>query len=266
MTTANSPIHWVLLDETGGAQCQDGSTLSPDVLTRMAQALSYQLAHDYGCDSDARAGKDPTDILPGERVYTFRNGLPEAPGAVAYHSVDGSGVEFGMQDITACSSLWALDGALMAASHEFCETEGDRGCDGWSDDGQGTLHAQERCDAIETQGYPVTLSDGTQGIVANFLLDVWFIPGAAGPYTYAGANGMPSVEPPGPMQIAPSPGQGNYDSVEPAPTSSNQVFGFEFTHKDRAGRHMRGRPKDSKKAEHWSSRTYKRGHRLGGGA
>jgi len=258
MTRGNAPIHWVLLDETGGAACQNGETLSPEALSKIAEAVSMQLARDWGSDSSARAGSGPTDIMPGERVYTFKNGLPEAPGAIAYHSVDGSGVEFGMEDITSCSSLYG-DGASASSafSHEAIETEGDRGCNGWSDDGQGTLHANERCDAIEVQGYTVTTSDGTVVTVSNFLLDSWFIPGAPAPYTYMTANGLAGgVEPPGPMQVAAGDG-GNYDSVEPAPTTGSQVFGFV-----NAGKQIRGTPRNPKKAAHWSSRAYKRGHRL----
>lgn len=260
MTSGNAPIHWVLLDETGGAPCQNGEILTPEALAKIARVVTIQLARDYGCDSDARAGSSPADILPGERVYTFKNGLPEAPGAIAYHSVDGQGVEFGMQDITACTSLYGDGGATSAFSHEALETEGDRGCNGWSDDRQGTLHANERCDAVEVQGYAIDAGDGTQATVSNFLLDTWFIPGSPGPYTFMGANGLPgAVEPPAPMTVAAGNG-GNYDSVEPAPTGGSQVFGFQ--HIDHAGKHMNGRPRDMVKAAHWSSRTYKRGHRL----
>jgi hypothetical protein len=253
-------IRWVILDETGGAPCANGEVLSPSSLARLAAAATLQLNRDVGVDSSVRAGSGPTDVQPGERVFTFRPGLPEAPGALAYHAVDGSGVEFGAEDITGCSSLFGPgSSALAALTHETNETEWDRGCNQWLDDLGGKLHAKERCDAIEVQTYDVGMPDGQPAFVSNFLLDAWTIPNAPGPYTWMGANGLPgAVEPPGPMQTAPGQG-GNYQSVETAPTGDpGQVTAMRRGH-----RHVEGMPSRPAKVAHWSSRTYRRLHGRG---
>jgi hypothetical protein len=251
MMQASEARRWVFCDETGGAPCQDGTILTPAILGQIAEACTIQLNRDYGCDDRARAGTSDA-IQPGERLYIFRNGLPEAPGALAYHAVDGSGVEFGFEDWSSCSSATGPGGASVGASHECLETKGDPGCNQSSNDGQGTLHANERCDACETQWYPITISDGTAVFVSNFLLDAWYIPGHPPPYTYMTANGIEGgVECPGPMLTAPGHG-GNYQSVQPDPGGETQIFAL------RKAPRIIGTPRRPEKTFHWSSRIARR--------
>lgn len=263
-----TPIRWVLIDHTGGAPCQNGEVMTPQALALIAAAMSLQLARDAGSDSSARAASSPDDVQPGERPYLFVPTLPNAPGAVAYHTVDEQGNPYAMQAITACASLLGPDGALMAASHEAIETEGDPGCNRWASDGQGKLHADERCDAIETQGYEIEVN-GVSCTVADFLLDCWYVPGSSAPYTFATSTAVAgAIDPPGPLQTMPADG-GNYQAEETDPGDVGQVFAAEEPSPmlDRAtvvakrGPHLTGTPKNPDKVAHWSSRAYRRGVR-----
>jgi hypothetical protein len=274
MMTASQPIRWAIVDDTAGAPCADGTVLTQAIMQNMALAVTIQLCRDLGCEDSVRVAADVNDIQPGERVFAFRNGLPEAPGALAYHSIDGVGVEFGMGDWASCSSaIGAGPSGSGAFSHEALETRGDRACNGWADDGAGSLHATERCDAVEVQSYAITLDDGTQVFVSDFLYDAWWIPGAPGPYSYCAAAGL-APDCPGPFQTAPGNG-GNYQVIAPSPTASSQIFasiGFPGVslgdvvlklaeHGGHAGPHIHGTPRNPAKAAHWSSRTYRRGVR-----
>jgi len=249
---------WVLIDETNGATTGDGNKVTYAVLEQIAAAITLQQARDYGpeCGGPAvtmRAGGGPNDVQPGERVFALKDALPEAPGAVAYHSIDGRGVAFAMLAISTCDSLTGPGTSVSSAvSHEVCETRGDEGCNLWADDGAGTEHAHEECDAVEVQSYP--MPDGTY--VSNFVLPSFWIPGAAGPYSYMAKAGLPgAVDPPGPMQTAPGHG-GNYQAVRPSPSGESQVTA-EHAH----GARLHGTPRNPTKVAHWSSRTSRRGVR-----
>jgi hypothetical protein len=259
MTQRNTPIKWAFIDSTNGAPCANGEVMTPEALATIAAACTLQLNRDYGSNSSARAATADT-IQPGERVFTWLNGL-SVQGALAFHSVDGQGVEYGEEDITGCSSLFGMGAsASAAASHEMLETENDPGCNRGLDDGQGTTHADEECDAIEVQTYAVQVNGIDVG-VSNFLLDSWGIPGAPPPYTFMTANNIPGgVDPPGPMQTAPGNG-GNYQSVWPSPTSFGQVTAEHVAAFTRGGHALRivGTPRKPAKVKHWNSRAAKRG-------
>jgi hypothetical protein len=254
---------WVLLDETNGAACANGETMTPSAMAHIAEAMSLQLngefADEWGGGVVVRVGSSPTDIQPGEVVYSFQPTLPQAPGASAYHDVNGQGVPFAFCAVTTCDSLLGPNGCGVDASHEGCEAQGDPGCNLMADDNAGKLHAIEACDAVEVQQYPVLCADGTAVYVSNFLTKAWFIPGAPMPYDFMCKAGLPgAVSPPGPLQTAPSPdGQGNYQIEEPSlQAQATQVFG-----KGASGashRRVVGSPRRPEKAAHWSSRTSRR--------
>ena len=79
--------------------------------------------------------------------------LPDAPGASAYHDINGKGVPFALCAVTTCTDLYGPDGVSVDASHEILETAGDQGANQWADDLKGTLHAYEMCDAVEVRTY-----------------------------------------------------------------------------------------------------------------
>ena len=255
----SSAVAWVLIDESNGAKCGDGSSLSPAALAHFVESVSAQLngefAREHGGAGTLRVGSGPTDIQPGERVYSFQPTLPSAPGASAYHDINGQGVPVAFCAVTTCGSLYGPTGVSVDASHEILETAGDEGCNQLADDGKGTLHAREMCDAVEVQTYGYTCADGTIVQLSNFVLRAWFDPNAAGPYDYmSGAGIAGAVTPPGPMQTAPSPGgQGNYQITCPSSTSEEtETFGVR----------MLGMPRKLSKATHWSSRAMKRLEKL----
>lgn len=210
-------VNWVLIDQTNGATTQDGSTLSPSVLSHIAEAVQNQVlnefAAEWGAKATIRVGADKNDIQPGEWAYGFVPQLPDAPGASAYHDIDGNGVPFALCAVTTCGSLYGPDGVSVDASHEILETAGDEGANQFANDNKGRLHAVEMCDAVEVQTYGKTCADGTVVQVSNWLLRAWFVPGAAGPYEYMSFAGLPgAVAPSGPLQTAPGHG-GNYQII-----------------------------------------------------
>jgi hypothetical protein len=210
-------VKWVLIDSTNGATTQDGSQLSPAVLTNIAEAVQDQVnqefAAEWGAQATLRVGANSADVQPGEWVYGFVGSLPDAPGASAYHDIDGNGVPFALCAVTTCGSLFGPNGVSVDVSHEILETAGDEGANWFANDNNGLLHAVEMCDAVEIQTYGKTCQDGTVVQVSNWLLRSWFIPGAAGPYEYmTSASISGAVSPPGPLQTAPGQG-GNYQIV-----------------------------------------------------
>jgi hypothetical protein len=210
-------VKWVLIDSTNGATTQDGSMLSPAVLNHVAEAVQDQVdqefAAEWGAKATIRVGASENDIQPGEWAYGFVPSLPDAPGASAYHDINGTGVPFALCAVTTCGSLLGPTGVSVDVSHEILETAGDEGANQFANDNQGLMHAVEMCDAVEVQTYGKTCEDGTVVQVSNWLLRSWFIPGAAGPYdymTFAKISG--AVSPPGPLQTAPGHG-GNYQII-----------------------------------------------------
>jgi hypothetical protein len=252
---------WVLLDESNGAKTSDGSAVTPAALAAIAGAIRLQQARDYspecgGPDVTMRAGSGRADIQSGERVFALKDVLPDAPGAIAYHSVDGAGVAFALLAVTTCDSLLGSGASVSSAvSHEVCETAGDEGCNCWADRGDGIEVAHEECDAVEVQSYAITLADGTPVFVSNFLLPAFWIPAAPGPYSYMAKAALPgAVDPPGPMQTAPASG-GNYQTQRSSGTGETSVNAMH-----RAA-HVHGTPRNPGKVAHWSSRASRRGVR-----
>lgn len=241
-------VKWVLIDSTNGATTQDGSRLSPGVLAHIAEAVQNQVnqefAAEWGAQATLRVGANSTDIHPGEWAYGFVGTLPNAPGASAYHDINGNGVPFALCAVTTCHSLLGPTGVSVDVSHEILETAGDEGANQFANDNHGLLHAVEMCDAVEVQTYGKTCADGTVVQVSNWLLRSWFIPGAAGPYEYmTSANIHGAVAPHGPLQTAAGHG-GNYQIIAKW-GGDRQAFAIQGTR--RKGMHP-----------HWTSRAGKR--------
>ena len=245
-------VKWVLIDSTNGATTQDGSKLSPAVLAHIAEAVQDQVnkefAAEWGAQATLRVGANANDIQPGEWAYGFVKELPDAPGASAYHDINGKGVPFALCAVTTCGSLYGPTGVGVDASHEILETAGDEGANQFANDNHGLLHAVEMCDAVEVQTYGKTCKDRTVVQVSNWLLRSWFNPGAAGPYDYMTSAKMAgAVSPHGPLQTAAGHG-GNYQIVSKF-GGDKQVFA--------AAHHLIG---TRRKGMHpnWSSRAGRR--------
>jgi hypothetical protein len=245
-------VKWVLIDSTNGATTQDGSMLSPAVLAHIAEAVQGQVdqefAAEWGAEATLRVGANANDIQPGEWAYGFVASLPDAPGASAYHDINGNGVPFALCAVPTCGSLLGPTGVSVDASHEILETAGDEGANQFANDNNGQLHAVEMCDAVEIQTYGKTCNDGTVVQVSNWLLRAWFNPGATGPYEYmSSAKISGAVSPSGPLQTAPGNG-GNYQIVSQW-GGDKQVFA--------AAHHLVGTRRKGMHP-HWSSRAGRR--------
>lgn len=251
-------VKWVLLDKTNGATTADGSKLSPPVLAQIAEAVQDQVnkefAAEWGAQATIRVGANPNDIKPGEWAYGFVGSLPDAPGASAYHDINGHGVPFSLCAVTTCANLLGPNGVSVDVSHEILETAGDEGANLFANDNHGLLHAVEMCDAVEVQTYRKTCADGTAVQVSNWLLRSWFIPGAPGPYEYMSMAKLPgAVAPPGPLQTAPGH-NGNYQIIAKW-GGDKQVFAA--AHHLTTAHHLIG---NRRKGTHpnWSSRAGRR--------
>jgi hypothetical protein len=286
-------VRFVLLDETEGATTQDGGALTPTLLAKAAALLTFYLQTIVGKyrpaarDAVVRAGSSPTDIQEGEWPFHIGATLSE-PGAIAFHTVDGVGVPDLEDGLSLSASIFGPDGALMAWAHELDETIGDPATNTLRADGLGSLFADEWCDAIEVQSFPVTLdpqgcaiavaaqgaasglaADGSfTAYVANCLLDAFFTPNHAGPYDVMTAEGIEGANgPTGPFQTVAADG-GDYQIVEPDPQQEQQVMasGKSPAHATlpKQGRvHVDGKAtRRLDRKRHPGSRAYRRGLRV----
>lgn len=245
-------VKWVLIDNSNGATTKDGAKLTHAALKHMAEVVQNQVneefAAEWGSQARVRVGSTPKDIQPGEWAYVFLPTLPDAPGASAYHDINGNGVPYSLCAVTTCGSLYGPNGISVDVSHEILETAGDEGANQYAYDHKGMLHAVEMCDAVEIQTYGKKCTDGTVVHVSNWLLRSWFIPGAAGPYDHmTRAKLAGAVSPPGPLKTAPGHG-GNYQIVSKW-GGSKQVFA--------AAHHIEG-TRSKGMDPHWSSRAGRR--------
>lgn len=237
----------VLIDETNGATPASGEKLSPALLDLASQVLSVYCNRDvaqyWGGQHTCRAARSATDVQPGEVPSTTKPTMAEAPGAIAYHTVNGYGIPAMVDAITLSDDLFGPNGWLSAQSHECAETIADPGTNTLRSDGRGRLYAQEACDPLEVQTYPITIkADGTvadvpnttpglaadgsfTAYVSNFVLDAYFTPNHQGPYDFLTAQGkQPAGQqgPAAPFTLVPA-GGGDYQIVETDPQDESQI-------------------------------------------
>ncbi len=202
-------MDFVIIDETSGAATGDGATPTAETLQAIALACEVQLNRDfageYGGSFRVRVG-DANTIVAGECVFAILPKLPDAPGAIAYHDVNGQGVPVLYDGITLSDTLIGEGNSLsVAISHELLETAGDEACNQWVDDNKGNEFAREMCDAVEATSYEI---EGVQ--VSNFVLRAFFIPNHAGPFDMGKALSSPFDTAIGGYQIARSSGTGEH--------------------------------------------------------
>jgi hypothetical protein len=236
----SAQLSFVLINESTSASGALAALVTPAWLAGAASAVMVQLDRDFspewGGSYSVRAGAGATDIMAGEVVFAIVDALPTAPGAIAYHDVNGQGVPVAFLALSTCSTL---DDVSTAISHECCEAGADQSCNLWADSAQGQEVANEVCDAVESTSYDVT---GVK--VSDFLLRSFFSPVGQAPYSFVQAQG--GTGPSGPFQTAP----GGYQIVRNSGTGETQVQGtIAASHK-------------LAKAKHWSGRVYRRGARL----
>ena len=228
-------MRFVLLPEFGQTRLQVAPWLE-----QVAQACTVQLDRDvateWGGNYSVRAATSSTDLQTGEYAFALLDTLPDAPGAIAYHSVDGNDVPVLLVGLDQCATL---DDLSVAISHELCETAGDEATNAWRDDGAGYEWAQELCDAVQARSYAID-----NVMVSDFVLPAFFGPNHAGPYSYMGRMGL-AMDLTTPFATA----VGGYQIRRAtAGGSVSQVWG------DLGIRAAR--------AKHWGSRTFRRGVRV----
>jgi hypothetical protein len=238
-------VDFVLIDEstpaTAGAAF--GGTLTPAELVAIAAALTVYANRDvaayWGGAYRVRAGSAATDVQTREIVCAILDALPAAPGAVAYHDVQGAEVPVVFLARSQCNSIsTGPDSISGALSHELAETAGDPACNKWVDDGQGHEWAHELCDAVQEWGYSIDWID-----VSDFVLPSFFAPGSTGPYNFLALTGGPALS----AALATAPG--GYQIQRSSGGGETQVTGDVPSHRMARKRHP-------------SSRTFRRGVRL----
>lgn len=198
-----------------------------------------------------RIGSAPDDRQPDEIACNFRDTIPEAPGALAYHTITNGipDIELG---VDLFSSLTDQGESLSSGgSHELLEMFLDPGANRWADKATGMMAALEACDVVQNTGYAA--SNGM--FVSNFLCRSYFNPGASGPYDYLQA-----------MSSADDISNG-YEIQAISPTNVSQVGGELDESKRmiyRTAPTHRGilSGKQRKQKKHPYSRAYRRGLRL----
>jgi hypothetical protein len=262
------PNLWALIPDSPG-NTSSGAPLTVAALQLIAQACEIQLNRDYSVECGAQdavvrvvTDSSQVNVAGGEKPYYFVASLPNDPTASAYH-IPGAAY----CAVSTCQDPFGPNGVGVDASHEILEDAGNPGCNMSVDDGAGSEHERERCDAVETQAYPITVVNEQTGAtlgtvyVSNFLLDSWAIPGAKGPYTFMTKHGLAGgIDPAGPFQTARSPsGSGNYQLVFPSDTAKmTQIFAAAATRPFGAvvnsAQFLKGTPRKINRAFHWSSR------------
>jgi len=231
------------------------SQVNVDWLGRCAAACSTQLRRDvaplWGTAIDGVRVSNGQDLQPGEMVFAILDELPDAPGAIAYHDVQGNAVPVAYLALSTCNTL---DDVSTAISHELCETDGDEDCNEWCDDGQGHEFARELCDAVESNSYPIDLGDGQPPIrVSDFLLPAFFEANAPGPYNFCATIANDNqARPSAPFATA----SGGYQIERDSGGNEQQVQARRQVHLQGMGSQKRGR---EERRRHWSSRAARRG-------
>lgn len=167
---------------------QNSLHVTSEQLGQIAQAITVQLNRDvapvWGGIHTVRVS-DGTDLQTGEVAFAIVDTLPDEPGAIAYHDVNGQGVPVAFEAMAMCTSVISgKDSLSLGISHECIETVGDMACNEWVDDGAGSEWARELCDAVESNLYSVDIGGGVSVDVSAFLLPAFFDPNASGPYSY----------------------------------------------------------------------------------
>lgn len=209
------------------------------IVSALTVYCNLHVARQWGGEHTVRVSPDGKDVQSYEVACALVDDLPNAPGAVAYHSVDGSEVPVIYLALNECNAVTSgADSVSSALSHELAETIGDFSVNLWADDGQGNEWAHELCDAVQEWTFTI------EGItVSDFVLPSFFAPGSLAPWNYGATQGGQAVA--GPFATAP----GGYQVKRSSGGGETQVDGV-----------IRGARLAKKR--HPTSRTYRRGARI----
>lgn len=261
---------FVLLDETNGSPTSLGQVLTPAILTQAAEILTVYVNRDVGSywgvvgGCVVRAGSSPTDVQPNEVPIHIRPTISEAPGAIAYHTVNGVGVPDIEDGFDLSDTIFNPGGALTAWSHEIVETIVDPGTNEICTNAlQSEGYAKEAADPVEAFSYTITTPSGASGNVSDFVLPSYFVPNSAGPYSFMVAKGLlaPSAGPPEPLTCAPASG-GDYQITMNSLGPEAQVTAMAAGNLRKVTAQGHPEARRLAKKRHPSSRAYRRGLRI----
>jgi hypothetical protein len=110
---------------------------------------------------------------PSSYPFFLVDTIPEAPGALAYHFVQSSGVPAGKIGVQTTLQVGETVSATM--SHETVELQCDIFCASWSYSSRlRCLVATEACDPVQNDSYKIKLASGTFVPVSNFVTPSYF--------------------------------------------------------------------------------------------
>jgi hypothetical protein len=163
------------LSPTGIQIINRSSQLDATDTRRIAQACDIQLRRDvakaWNIASPLRVG---LVLRPGWYRCYLVDRIPEAPDALAYHSVDGRGTPFIRVGVT--ETLANGDTVSATTSHETVELQCDIYCQEWAYSSRlRHLVATEACDPVQAQSYRIRVPDGTFVPVSNFVTPDYFV-------------------------------------------------------------------------------------------
>jgi hypothetical protein len=172
-----------------------GQTLSDDDAAKVIQALNIQnqdMVAAWG------SGKQLTHLLAGDAAsapagavlaYFLYNA--DAAGMLGYHDTDPNGNPFIRVFVETIlsnggTSLAGSVSVSVCAGHEADEEAADPSCLATATAPDGSVWALEVCDPVESSSYNVTLSDGSEVAVSNFVYPSFFENGGQPPFDHLG--------------------------------------------------------------------------------
>ncbi|MHB8107866.1 MAG: hypothetical protein ACYDH4_10640 [Candidatus Cryosericum sp.] len=231
-------MHFAIVNETTDAQ------ITQTILVSIAEALAVQSQQDVATWWETTP--DEFDIYPSVAqvplntqsvnysIFHLVDNIPEAPDALAYHTVDSVGrpvLKLGWNATKAAGGTLTTGSVSLscAMSHEAVETKCNPFVNKWVDMADGiTEVCHEACDPVEGDSYAI---DGIA--MSNFVGPRWFS-GAAGPYDKLGVCKAPFT--------LSSNGNGYMVQRTGGPAGqTNEVFGDKVTPERRAAIQSYGR-------------------------
>lgn len=156
-------IHIVCINKT--------TLVGPEKFLTWTAACARQLRNEFAEAYDllpptVEAAREE-DIIPMANLWemsVWDNST--MPGAAGYHDIDATGKPRGFV---------FLDNPepSVVFSHELCEMLKDPWCNAWVQTADGRFRAEEACDAVEGDSYPVMVGD-EQVLVSNFVTPEYF--------------------------------------------------------------------------------------------
>jgi hypothetical protein len=134
----------------------------------------------------------PGSVGPLDYLIVLKDTLDE-PGALGYHYTNPDGTPAALIGVGLIlgspGGTWktGVDSVAAVIDHEAKETELDRSAARYVFDWHGRAHAEEACDAVQSN-----VLEGARGVsLSNYVLPNYFIDGAPGPYDKLGVLTAP---------------------------------------------------------------------------